>query len=398
MRAVELILTHARIPLRRRVSHALASRSASDNLIVRTRLENGIVGVGEGVPREYVTGETIDAAFELILRSDLAAQIGLVDSFAQAVQMISGLQLRKGQPDPRNMYGNAARCAIELSLLDAFGRHFKEPLSAATRCVDGAQRIRQQAQWVRYSGAITAGADRQEFQAALRTRLYGFRDCKIKVGMPDVDDRNRLAKLRRMLGRQIRIRVDANGAWQPDEVAERIMELAAYDVKAVEQPVAHEQVGTLQAVRGCVPVPIMLDESLCSMEDARRAYEQGLCDMFNIRLSKCGGYVNSVQLAAFAASHGLGYQLGCQVGETGILSAAGRHFASSVAGIIFLEGSYDRYLVEERLTREDLTFGFGGWARALSGPGLGITLDTAALERVTVREERVELVGPRGKN
>jgi muconate cycloisomerase len=97
--------------------------------------------------------------------------------------------------------------------------------------------------------------------------------------------------------------------------------------------------------------------------------------------------VNSIKLAVLAHAAGLGYQLGCQVGETGILSAAGRHFASSVANIRYLEGSYERYLVKERLTQEDLTFGRGGIAPALTGPGLGVEIDTSSLARVTVAEE-----------
>ncbi|MBC8115151.1 MAG: dipeptide epimerase, partial [Candidatus Saccharimonas sp.] len=125
--------------------------------------------------------------------------------------------------------------------------------------------------------------------------------------------------------------------------------------------------------------------------DARHAIERGTCDLFNIRLSKCGGLVNSLQLAALAHQAGLGYQLGCQVGETGILSAAGRHFASSVANIRYLEGSYDRFLVRERLTIEDITFGWGGYAPALTGSGLGVTIDEPELRRVTIREERFSL-------
>jgi L-alanine-DL-glutamate epimerase-like enolase superfamily enzyme len=83
----------------------------------------------------------------------------------------------------------------------------------------------------------------------------------------------------------------------------------------------------------------------------------------------------------------LSYQMGCQVGETGILSAAGRHFATSVAGIRYLEGSFDRFLVAERVTVDDLTFGRGGWAPALKGPGLGIEIDQPALKRVTVASD-----------
>jgi muconate cycloisomerase len=131
----------------------------------------------------------------------------------------------------------------------------------------------------------------------------------------------------------------------------------------------------------------MLDESLCSFCDARRAIERGTCDLFNLRLSKCGGFVPSLRLAQLARQHGLRCQLGCQVGETAILSAAGRHFAASVADLRYVEGSYDRHLVKEALATRDITFGWGGWAPAFAGPGLGVIVDPTALERVTVRKE-----------
>src|SRR5262249_49090110 len=111
------------------------------------------------------------------------------------------------------------------------------------------------------------------------------------------------------------------------------------------------------------------------------------CDLFNLRLSKCGGFIPALRLAQFAKQHELGYQLGCQVGETAILSAAGRHFATSVQGLRYLEGSYDRHLVPEALGAEDMTFRRGGRARVLVGCGLSFSFDSAALERVTVRKE-----------
>jgi muconate cycloisomerase len=133
----------------------------------------------------------------------------------------------------------------------------------------------------------------------------------------------------------------------------------------------------------------MLDESLCSQVDAERAVDRGTCDIFNIRLSKCGGFLPSLRLVQFARRHGLGCQLGCQIGESAVLSAAGRHFASSVRDLRYLEGSYDRHLVREPLGTRDLTFQWGGWARALPGPGLGVTVDGRALERVLVRKEAI---------
>ena len=120
------------------------------------------------------------------------------------------------------------------------------------------------------------------------------------------------------------LRVDANEAWTAAEAAAtRSRELEPFGITAVEQPVPHAEVDRLAAVRKQVKTPIMLDESLCGMVDAERAAANGLCDLFNLRLSKCGGFIPSLRLAQFAAKHGLGYQLGCQVGETAILSDGG---------------------------------------------------------------------------
>jgi muconate cycloisomerase len=221
--------------------------------------------------------------------------------------------------------------------------------------------------------------------------LWRFQQVKIKVGIAGHNDVYRLRNIRRRLGWNIDLRIDANEAWTPAEVVPRIKELEPFRISSVEQPVPHANVATLSHVRRQVTTPIMLDESLCSRVDAERAAEQGTCDLFNLRLSKCGGFIPSLRLAQFARQHGLGYQLGCQIGETALLSAAGRHFAASVGDLRYVEGSYDRHLVREALGTRDLTFRWGGWAPVLTGPGLGVDVNPGALERVTVR--KVQLIG-----
>jgi muconate cycloisomerase len=187
------------------------------------------------------------------------------------------------------------------------------------------------------------------------------------------------------------LRIDANEGWTCDEVERRVEALIPFGFTAVEQPVPHADVGCLSKIRPRLGVPVMLDESLCSLGDADRAIGEGLCDLFNIRLSKCGGLLNSLALAAKAKAAGLGYQLGCMVGETGLLSAAGRHVACAVGGYRYLEGSFDRHLVAEPLTKENLTFARGGLAPAFAGPGLGVTIDEDAVRRVTVRTEEFRI-------
>ena len=148
-----------------------------------------------------------------------------------------------------------------------------------------------------------------------------------------------------------------------------------FDPTALEQPVPHAEVEALAELRPRLGVPVMLDESLCGFPDAQAAVARGTADLLNVRLSKCGGILPSLRIIALAQRSGLGVQLGCHPGETSLLSAAGRHVASRVAGLRYVEGSYDRHILAANLTRQDLTFGYGGWARPLSGPGLGVEVD-----------------------
>lgn len=389
MTVKELTLFLVRIPLRKPVRHASHTRDSTDNIVVRCVLDDGTEGFGEGVPREYVTGESADFAAELIRRTDLAGQLEPCRDFAHSVALAERLQLASVPGDERGCQGNAARCALELALLDAYGKHFNQPLAAVTPLL--APDLHQPRPWVRYSGAITSARAGLKIRAAMwRMWGYGFRQVKIKVGFPGQDDIARFESIRKAwVARKLNLRVDANEAWSPTEVVERIRALEPYGITSVEQPVPHADVAMLAEVRRQVRVPLMLDESLCSRLDAERAIEQKTCDLFNLRLSKCGGFIPSLRLAQLARRNGLGYQLGCQVGETALLTAAGRHFASSVADIRYTEGSYDRHLVREALGTTDLTFKWGGWAPALAGPGLGVTVDAQALHRVTYRKEAV---------
>jgi muconate cycloisomerase len=243
---------------------------------------------------------------------------------------------------------------------------------------------------VQYSGVIGNPRGWKKRVYPLVYRLAGFAHVKLKVGIAGQDDVKRTKTIRRWLGGRIDLRLDANEAWDPCEVAERIGELEPFGITSVEQPVRHEDVACLAAVREQVNTPVMLDESLCGEVDAERAVQGGWCDLFNLRLSKCGGFIPSLRLAQLAKRHGLGYQLGCQVGETAILSAAGRHFATSISDLRYVEGSYDRHLVWERLSQEDITFsGRGGRAPALIGCGLGVTIDPARVDWVTKRKEKL---------
>ncbi|MCM2369156.1 enolase C-terminal domain-like protein [Aporhodopirellula aestuarii] len=386
MRISELTGMIVRLRLRKEFKHASFSRSWSDNFIVRCRLDDGTVGWGEGIPRTYVTGESPEGAMEQLAATNLSQQLAAdCKTWHDVIEMCEGYHPVVHDKNPRGCLANAHRCAVELSILDAYGKAFESPLSDVTQQLPIAQPIHQKSDWVQYSSAISTGRPRKEMLSSLAMRIYGFRHCKVKVAMQPDRDALRLKRMRRYVGRKMDLRVDANEAWCPAEVSSRIEELEPYGVSCAEQPVHHADVETLAAVRKQVRTPLMLDESLTSEFDAARAIENETCDLFNIRLSKCGGFISSLKLAAMAHNAGLGYQLGCHPGESGILSAAGRHFATSVTAIRYREGSADRHLLKDSIINESITFGRGGWAPAITAPGLGITVDEQALSRFVLQ-------------
>ena len=123
MRVARFDAFHVRIPLRFTVRHASHTRHDTDSLIIRCTLNDGTTGWGEGLPRAYVTGETIDSAVALFESADLNQQWGAAwQNLDQAVELARTINLGPTPSDKRDSFGNTVRAAIELSLLDAAAR------------------------------------------------------------------------------------------------------------------------------------------------------------------------------------------------------------------------------------------------------------------------------------
>ena len=137
MKISEVAISHVRIPLKRIIKHASHARTDTDNILVRCTLEDGTTGFGEGLPRDYVTGETIDSSMEILRNSQILSQLESCSDFYQAVQMAERLQLPTAIDDDRKCSANAARCALEIAVLDAYGKKFREPLSSVTKLLAG---------------------------------------------------------------------------------------------------------------------------------------------------------------------------------------------------------------------------------------------------------------------
>jgi L-Ala-D/L-Glu epimerase len=266
----------------------------------------------------------------------------------------------------------SAWCALELALLDAAGKRFG---CSVQRWLGDAP-----AATVRYDAVLPLTGPRALVVLAALIRLIGFRQVKVKVGDDLTKDLLTLRLLRRRLGPATDLRVDANCAWSADEALAAIARLRPYRLSAVEQPVPATDLDGLRRITAVTPELIVVDESLRTVAEAHTLAEQGACNAFNIRVSKCGGLLNSMRIAQIAREADLTCVVGAQVGESGILSAAGRHLAAAIKPR-YVEGSAGRLLLKEDLTSENVLPGRGGLAQTFPGPGLGVTVNEETLRR-----------------
>lgn len=360
-----------RIPLRVTVTHHLADRAVAENIIVTATDQYGQRGWGECCPREYVTGESI-ASVQTTLEGVFFPEYKN-RKFLTYDEVLRALT-ETGEGMKRNQ--QAAFCALELAVLDLAGKHFGRSLVDA---IGGVMRSQ-----FRYSGVIAAGdLDSLETQA-LRLQQFGFSEIKVKMSN-DLDfNRQALTKSREIFGEGASLRVDANAAWTADEAIAQLTALQEFRLQGVEQPVAGDDFAGMAAVTAAGLTPVIADESLCSAADAERLIRERGCDIFNIRVSKCGGIINAARLTRKAQAAGLRCQMGAQVGETGILSAAGRHYASAFPDLLWLEGSFDAHLLVTQITTPDITVQPRGKADEIPGVGLGISVIQEELEAVCV--------------
>ncbi len=391
LRIRELRVQRLAIPLRVRFEHAAATRDTADPVVVTLVAASPHahqVGYGETLARPYVTGETAESVVDdiaHIFKPRLAAFEPT--SFVEALEMIEALPTKFG-----GRVVTAARTAVELAMLDLACKVFRRRPADIAGWMGligfGSPGCRAVA---RYSG-IVVGRTRGKLQNFLRLqRLYGLRDFKLKVAVNGWEERLAWAYqvLRRPIGqKKVTLRVDANAGWSLAEANEALLTLERNGVCAVEQPLPDVHDADLPYLAEQTSCDLVVDESLLTIEDAHRLIAGGGVRVLNIRIAKNGGLLPALRIARLALAEGLDVQLGCMVGETSILSAAGVAFLETCPKVRFVEGAFGSFLLRQDVTRHPVRFGFGGRVRRRPGYGLGVDVDADALSRLSVDRAR----------
>jgi L-Ala-D/L-Glu epimerase len=387
----ELQLFAVDLPFKTVVRHAAAARTTSESLFLRMTLDSGVDGWGEALPRAYVSGESRQDAFALLRDQVLPALVG--QRFQSLPEVVSFLEKCDGKAPSEwvapDVPQTSAWCCVDLALLDAFGRASGEPArpAAAVPAPSPAALGRY-----RYSGVVSAGQGWSYAVSLLKMRAFGFRQVKLKLERDGTLQAARTA--RRLLGRRVDLRVDANMAWDVEQALEVIGQLRAVGIRSFEQPIAADDLAGLARLVAESSAQIMVDEGLTDRDSLQRFITQRACTAANVRISKCGGLIGAYARCREALDAGLMLQVGCQVGESSLLSAAHLTLLSVLApltpGVRYAEGCFGRHLLREDPAAPLVQFGYGGRPPPRpAGAGLGVRVDLAALQRYVVDQATV---------
>jgi L-Ala-D/L-Glu epimerase len=372
MKVNRIAIDDLKIPFSRNVRHRLHARQETESIILAVRDSRGLSGFGEGTPRNYVTGERLADSLEA---ARVLAERVVGQAFGSRGALFSFLT-SLGRSEVAITHP-AAFCAVETALMDLWARLERRTLY---RLFDRDRRT----DGLYYSGVIPFISREEVFLQTLGlVKQLKLPSVKLKV-IDRQSGIDQLKRIRSVLGQDVELRVDANCAFTSQEALTFIEQAGPMKLSAFEQPVAKEDLDGLKAVSAASEIPIVADESMYTTGGPQYLIDNHICDGLNIRLSSCGGFLKAYDIYRRAISQKMMVVLGSHVGETAILSSAGRHLAMLCPQATYLEGAFSTYVLKTDLVDADVSFGLEGEAPIPAGAGLGIAVDPSVLARWSV--------------
>jgi L-Ala-D/L-Glu epimerase len=353
------------IPFKLAFRHASAERSQTQALWVEASERGGGVGFGEGCPRAYVTAETVDGAREFV-STHRGEWLAAIRDIGTLVDWVCSHEAQiNANP--------SAWTAVELALLDLMGKVEQKPVESLL----GLPALAGEFLYT----AVLGDSSPRLFEAQLNHYLQaGFQTFKIKLSGDRARDRAKGAALASAGLRSASVRADANNLWSDVETAIRDLEALDFPFWAIEEPLPVEDFEGMHRVAEALDAKIVLDESF-----ARRDQFDHLADasdrwIVNLRVSKMGGLLRSVDLVREARTRHLPVIVGAHVGETSVLTRAALTVAANARDILLAqEGAFGSHLLESDVADPALIFGRQGILNADTlgigrAPGLGVAI------------------------
>lgn len=350
----EIQVKRENLALSRPYSIAFKTVTSVENVIVQIITEDGTVGLGAGNPSKEVVGESLDDTLTALSPANVEWMIGKdIRHFHQLSNEII------------DKYGHqpAACAAMDIGLHDLFTK---------TMDVSLVDFLGQRMAALPTSITIGIKGVRETLEEAKEYMDRGFKILKVKLGDNIENDIERLVKLRETAGHSVLIRIDANQAYNYEQLLKFYSETKALNIELIEQPMPAYAIDEMKKLPEEVRTEIAADESLLGPKEAfLLASPPKACGIFNIKLMKCGGIAQARKISTIAEQANIDLMWGCN-DESIISISAALHaaFSCRLTKYIDLDGSLD-------LARDVVEGGFiikDGMMSVAGGPGLGLKL------------------------
>ncbi|KAA3440412.1 dipeptide epimerase [Rufibacter hautae] len=319
------------LPLIEPFAIATGTQYQVENVVVQVQLADGTTGLGEAAPFPAVSGETQESTLAVL--QDLEKH--LIGKDVKNWRTLAK-ELEKLAPQ-----APAARCGVEMAILDALCKHYQMPL------------------YVFFGGVktelvtdltITAGDEAHAAASAKSIVERGFSIIKVKTEGTDVDyDLRRLQAIHNAAP-GAKLIVDGNCGYdlaRAQQFVHRLNE-AKIPVILLEQPLPRESWEDLAVLATTCPFPIAADESARSAHDVAHLAQDRSASVVNIKLMKCG-VLEALQMAALAQVHGLGLMIGGMV-ESILAMTFSAHFAAGIGGFGYIDLDTPLFIAEHPFT------------------------------------------------
>ncbi|MCC7401055.1 MAG: dipeptide epimerase [Chitinophagaceae bacterium] len=350
------------IPLKEPFVTSLGSEDEAASIVVVIRTDQGISGFGECSPYLPVNGESVDTCF-------IVGQY-----FAKVFKGKNALDIEERIADMDNIiYANSSiKSAFDIALYDIASQHAGVPLY---KFIGGKNN-----KTIVTDYTVSIGDPDKMAADAVKIKNEGYPAIKVKLGKDGKTDVQRMKQIRKAVGYDIPLRIDANQGWKVKEAIDTLNALEELGIQYCEEPIARWKFMKLPKVRDNSPIPIMADESCGDHHDAERLIELEACDYFNIKLGKSGGIFNGLKIARLAEGAGMQMQVGAML-ESRLGMSAFAHF--SLCSPLIEHFDFDTAL----MFREDpvsggIIYQKNGVIHITETPGLGATIDSSWLKKM----------------
>jgi L-alanine-DL-glutamate epimerase-like enolase superfamily enzyme len=293
------------IPLKEPFVISLGPQYDAESIIVIIKTDAGITGYGECSPYTSINGESLDTCF-------IVGQY-----FAKILKGKDSLQIKEccAAMDKIIFSNSSIKSAFDMALHDIAAQHAGVPLY---KFLGGKNN-----KVLTTDMTVSIGDPKKMAADAAKFKEQGFPAIKVKLGESKEKDVERIATIRKAIGKDIPLRIDANQGWKVKTAIETLNALEEFNIQHCEEPIARWNFMKLRKVKKNSPIPIMADESCCDHHDAKRLIDLKACDMINVKLGKSSGIYNAKKIIAIAEKANMDMQVGAFMeSRLGITAAA----------------------------------------------------------------------------